>query len=187
MHIKQVSTATLEAPDGRGAGVNQPIQRPVHSSGVPRLNVKCLRGADVGRGCRMGGGRAAFISMEMNPSGRRGSRAGGRRRVSLEGFFYWAAGGGTSAGEGGDEDRRCQEPGGASPSAAPGPAPAPPLLPRPRISMRAAEGRRPGAEAVGSPREGIVGRARLRGGPSARCQCITCSSGPSPGQRGAGD
>ncbi|XP_036012020.1 uncharacterized protein Gm53582 [Mus musculus] len=33
----------------------------------------------------------------------------------------------------------------------------------------------------------FVGRARLHGGPSARCQCITCSSGLSPGQPRAGE
>lgn len=32
-----------------------------------------------------------------------------------------------------------------------------------------------------------MGRARLHGGPSARCQCITCSSGLSPGQPRAGE
>lgn len=67
----------------------------------------------------------------------------------------------------------------------------PPQHPHPRppalFSMRAAEGRPGGGGRQWDRRAGrIVGRARLRGGPSARCQCITCSSGPSPGQRGAG-
>lgn len=70
-----------------------------------------------------------------------------------------------------------------------GPAPAAPPPPPPALfSMRAAEGRPGGGGRQWDRRAGrIVGRARLRGGPSARCQCITCSSGPSPGQRGAGE
>lgn len=84
----------------------------------------------------------------------------------------------------------CREQGWACPGPPPWPRPRSTLATAPsaaRISMRAAEGRPGGGGRQWDRRAGlIVGRARLRGGPSARCQCITCSSGPSPGQRGVG-
>lgn len=67
-----------------------------------------------------------------------------------------------------------------------GARPRPRPLPRPLLACGSA-GHRAGAAQWVRCAGRFVGRAHLHGGPSARCQCITCSSGLSPGQPRAGE
>lgn len=57
----------------------------IHSSGLPRLNIKCQRGADVGRGCRMWTERVKRLSQwKLTTWGELGELAQARRGRGVE-------------------------------------------------------------------------------------------------------